>query len=637
MRVLVLLAAVGATCAAPAIVTPASASVVAPPTAAHVAVPYVPPVTYIARHHAQDELGRASYGYSYPGQFQSEERDALGNVAGAFSYVDADGKTVLAQYTAGEGGFRVRANHLPVAEAPPLKDTPEVTAAKLQFVDLFNAAAIAAAEAPDEGESEVVAGLDDQGHVVVEVPARSLPNPVRDTPEVTAAKIQFVDLFNAAALAAAEAPDEGNGEGVVAGLDDQGHVVVEVPARSIPNPVRDTPEVTAAKLQFVDLFNAAAIAAAEAPDEGESEVVAGLDDQGHVVVEARTDLGPKGSSDPADADTEGNEGEVVSATAGESLGKAADAESAATDAQRAGVLTLGLPEPVKDTPEVTDAKIKFMNLYNAAAIAAAAAPDDVAGDAAATDSADSVADAREEAITEASATASPAEAAEAVTELGSDAEENTEAPEAATADEAVTEIAPVGESVPEAEANEGSHKDLAEAAEASEVNHNEISEAAEVEGEAVPEDPQPANDEGDAAPETPAAATSAQVLSPTLVAEATENAVPPSQQGVVSPRTGQDAPVSNSIDLTGPEEDAAPQVALASQLVFSPHGHNALGPWYIFGLARGAHGSLIPLLSQHPVADAQGAALRPLSHHTPVGASRYAFHYAPRFASLTPL
>lgn len=514
----------GATCAAPAIVTPASASVVAPPTAAHVAVPYVPPVTYIARHHAQDELGRASYGYSYPGQFQSEERDALGNVAGAFSYVDADGKTVLAQYTAGEGGFRVRANHLPVAEAPPLKDTPEVTAAKLQFVDLFNAAAIAAAEAPDEGESEVVAGLDDQGHVVVE---------------------------------------------------------------------------------------------------------------------ARTDLGPKGSSDPAaisaDADTEGNEGEVVSATAGESLGKAADAEAAATDAQRAGVLTLGLPEPVKDTPEVTDAKIKFMNLYNAAAIAAAAAPDDVAGDAAATDSADSVADAREEAITEASATASPAEAAEAVTELGSDAEENTEAPEAATADEAVTEIAPVGESVPEAEASEGSHKDLAEAAEASEVNHNEISEAAEVEGEAVPEDPQPANDEGDAAPETPTAATSAQVLSPTLVTEATENAVPPSQQGVVSPRTGQDAPVSNSIDLTGPEEDAAPQVALASQLVFSPHGHNALGPWYIFGLARGAHGSLIPLLSQHPVADAQGAALRPLSHHTPVGASRYAFHYAPRFASLTPL
>nr|XP_027217979.1 uncharacterized protein LOC113810557 [Penaeus vannamei] len=409
MRVLVLLAAVGATCAAPAIVTPASASVVAPPTAAHVAVPYVPPVTYIARHHAQDELGRASYGYSYPGQFQSEERDALGNVAGAFSYVDADGKTVLAQYTAGEGGFRVRANHLPVAEAPPLKDTPEVTAAKLQFVDLFNAAAIAAAEAPDEGESEVVAGLDDQGHVVVEVPARSLPNPVRDTPEVTAAKIQFVDLFKPRALAG-RGSDEGNGEGVVAVWTTKG-MWCGVPARSIPNPVRDTPEVTAAKLQFVDLFNAAAIAAAEAPDEGESEVVAGLDDQGHVVVEARTDLGPKGSSDPAaisaDADTEGNEGEVVSATAGESLGKAADAEAAATDAQRAGVLTLGLPEPVKDTPEVTDAKIKFMNLYNAAAIAAAAAPDDVAGDAAATDSADSVADAREEAITEASATPPP--------------------------------------------------------------------------------------------------------------------------------------------------------------------------------------------------------------------------------------
>ncbi|XP_063614244.1 uncharacterized protein LOC134787413 [Penaeus indicus] len=587
MRVLVLLAAVGATCAAPAIVTPVSASVVAPPTAAHVAVPYVPPVTYISRHHAQDELGRVIYGYSYPGQFQNEARDALGNVAGTFSYVDADGKTVLAQYTAGVGGFRVRANHLPVAEAQ----------------------------------------------------AFSRPDPIKDTPEVTAAKLQFVDLYNAAALAAAEAPDEGESE-VVAGLDDQGHVVVEVPAKSLPNPVRDTPEVTAAKIQFVNLFNAAAIAAAEAPDEGESEVVAGLDDQGHVVVEARTDLDPQGSPDPvaisADADTEGSENEVVSATAGESLGKAADAETAATDTQVAAVPALGLPKPVKDTPEVTDAKIKFMNLYNAAAIAAAAAPDDVVGDAAATDGAAPVADAREEVDSETSATGSPAEAAEAVTELGSDADQNTEAPEAATADEGVTEISLVGESIPEAEASEGSHKDIAEAAEASEVNHNEISEAAEAEGEAVPADPQPTNDGGSS--QTPAAAKSAQVPSPTLVTEAAEDAVPP-QQSLVSLRTGQDVPVSNSIDLAGPEEDVAPPVALASQLVFSPHGHNALGPWYIFGFARGAHGSLVPMLSQHPVTDTQGAvSLRPLSYyHTPVGASRYAFHYAPRFAQLAPL
>ncbi|XP_042883631.1 ion-translocating oxidoreductase complex subunit C-like [Penaeus japonicus] len=493
MRLLVILAAVGASCAAPAIVTPISASsVVAAPSAAHVALPYVPPVTYVARHHAQDELGQANYGYSFPGQFQSEARDALGNVAGAYGYVDADGKTVVAQYTAGVDGFQIRANNLPVAASPEL----------------------------------------------------SLPEPVKDTPEVTAAKVQFVDLYNAAALAAAEAPDEAEGESVVAGLDDQGHLVVE----------------------------------------------------------ARTDLG--------------------------SHSKAVSAEAAVAAAEAAVAPALDLPKPVKDTPEVTDAKIKFMNMYNAAAIAAAAAPDDVAGDDdAAAGSAGLIPDTRQEAETEASVTESPVEVEEVVTELGSDTDQNTEAPEAATANESVQEISPVGESA----------DGIAEVAEASEVNHNEIAEAAEVEGESVPADPHPADDDANAATEglslTPTAAASAQVLSPSLVFEATEDEVPPEQQDLVSLRTRQDAPVSGTASRRGPEADTAPKGTLTSQLVLSPGVTNPLGPWYVFGLARSAHGSLIPLLSQHPVAAAQGgASLTPLSfYHRPHGAYSHAFPYAPRF------
>ncbi len=55
-----------------------------------------------------DEQRRANFGYAYPGQAASNIRDSEGNMAGSWSYVDADGNLIRATYTAGrEQGFLV--------------------------------------------------------------------------------------------------------------------------------------------------------------------------------------------------------------------------------------------------------------------------------------------------------------------------------------------------------------------------------------------------------------------------------------------------------------------------------------------------------------------------------------------------
>ncbi|EFX87127.1 hypothetical protein DAPPUDRAFT_236093 [Daphnia pulex] len=61
----------------------------------------------VKQWHTQDGQGRASFDYSYPGQDASNIRDSDGNMAGSWSYVDADGNLVRATYTADKRGFLV--------------------------------------------------------------------------------------------------------------------------------------------------------------------------------------------------------------------------------------------------------------------------------------------------------------------------------------------------------------------------------------------------------------------------------------------------------------------------------------------------------------------------------------------------
>ncbi|XP_058066634.1 cuticle protein 19.8-like [Anopheles bellator] len=132
------------------------------------------PTTYLAslpaaevssQYHAQDELGQYSYGYNGGLSAKAESKSLDGITRGSYSYVDAENKLQTVAYTADAlNGFRVAASNLPVAPietriAPePVKDTPEVAAAKADHM-----AAIASAKlrnaAAEKDDSEVIAAV----------------------------------------------------------------------------------------------------------------------------------------------------------------------------------------------------------------------------------------------------------------------------------------------------------------------------------------------------------------------------------------------------------------------------------------------------------------------------------------------
>ncbi|KAK0091799.1 hypothetical protein PV326_002688 [Microctonus aethiopoides] len=88
----------------------------------------------------QDSIGQYSFGYSAPESARSEIRSADGFTRGAFSYVDDTGVIQTAKYTADSvNGFRIEASNLP--QPPnPIEDTPEVQAARLEHFRAYEAA-----------------------------------------------------------------------------------------------------------------------------------------------------------------------------------------------------------------------------------------------------------------------------------------------------------------------------------------------------------------------------------------------------------------------------------------------------------------------------------------------------------------
>lgn len=315
-----ILALLGAACAAPTFVVPYTGAVVGAPYAHAVA-----PVSYASQHHAQDELGQVNYGFAHAGQAKNEVRDAFGNVAGAYSYVDADGKPVVVEYTAGVNGFQVKSNNLPVgpgvpeavavAGPEPVEDTPEVAAARADFQAAFDAAAA--------------------GSLAADAPA-----PVADTPEVTAAKLEFLQAYNAAAAAAAAAPDDEE----------------EVMAEAAEAVTEAAEAVTEAEVE-------AAEEATDAPAEAAEEVPAEEVEAEETAEEAAPLVAPE----PV-MDTE----EVALAKAEFEAAFAAAAAAAAADEV---MVPEGAPEAVMDTAEVAAAKAEFQASFDAAAAAADAAPD----------------------------------------------------------------------------------------------------------------------------------------------------------------------------------------------------------------------------------------------------------------------
>lgn len=168
------------------------------------------PYNYGSQFHAQDDFGGYQYGYADGLSTKSEHRRADGSTAGQYSYVDSNGQTQSVSYTAGANGFQVEGTNLPVAPVAtqaPVQDTPEVQAARAEFMRAFHAAASRQ--------------------------RRSAPQPVAETPEVLAARAQHARLYAASAAAAA------------------------VGATPVATYLADTPEVAAEKARFFAAFNTA--------------------------------------------------------------------------------------------------------------------------------------------------------------------------------------------------------------------------------------------------------------------------------------------------------------------------------------------------------------------------------------------
>ncbi|XP_037945992.1 uncharacterized protein LOC119678302 [Teleopsis dalmanni] len=148
------------------------------------------------QYHTQDTLGQYSYGYTEPLSTKQEVRTLDGVTRGTYSYTDAAGKLQTVNYIADADGFRVAATNLPqpvpipaTKALKPVEDTPEVAAARAQHLAAYKAVELSLAKTA----SQEIALTKQQSASLIS--KSGLPLPVQDTPEVTAAKLDFFSRY----------------------------------------------------------------------------------------------------------------------------------------------------------------------------------------------------------------------------------------------------------------------------------------------------------------------------------------------------------------------------------------------------------------------------------------------------------
>merc|ERR1712241_620332 len=119
---------------------------------------------------AQDEFGNSQYGYSNLNSAKHEVGNAFTGVSGSYQYVDAAGVLQTVNYVADHLGFRVEDSRIPV------------------HVAQLPVAPVHDAELP-------VAPVHEYELPVAPVYNGVAPEPVEDTPEVAAAKAEFLAAF----------------------------------------------------------------------------------------------------------------------------------------------------------------------------------------------------------------------------------------------------------------------------------------------------------------------------------------------------------------------------------------------------------------------------------------------------------
>lgn len=82
----------------------------------------------------QDTLGGYRFRYEAPsGIIREEDRSRNGDVIGSYQYIDPNHETQIIRFSSGSGGYVASGSHIP----QPVKDTPEVAAAKQKHLGLL--------------------------------------------------------------------------------------------------------------------------------------------------------------------------------------------------------------------------------------------------------------------------------------------------------------------------------------------------------------------------------------------------------------------------------------------------------------------------------------------------------------------
>ena len=209
-----------------------------------------------SQYHTQNEFGHYAYGYNDGYSSKSETKHANGLTEGAYSYVDPNGVLQQYKYVSDENGYRVSGTNLPVAPAvPAVPVVPAVPAVPVED------SIIAVKSTPAQYESPAPVA------VAASVYQPEIPQQVQDTPEVAAAKAAHQIAYDEAKKAADASPaeEEPSSDSVV---QDSAAPAAPVFQPELPQPVQDTPEVTAAKVAHQIAFDEAkkAESAASAAD-----------------------------------------------------------------------------------------------------------------------------------------------------------------------------------------------------------------------------------------------------------------------------------------------------------------------------------------------------------------------------------
>lgn len=289
----------------------------------------------IARQYqSQDGYGKASFGYSHPGQSAVTHRDAQGNQIGSYAYINPEGREIRVNYIADADGFRVDNNYI--------TETAEVAAARSSHL-AAHAAALAAAKAASPNQE-----LWEETPQTKTVPVqRTYTAPVQQTytapvQQTWTAPVQQ-QTWTAPVQESRVAPDTN-------------WLAPEQYYTYRPSQVPDTPEVQAAKAEFYRTYNEAA---ARAPKD--LEPVAPKQQTWSAPVQQQT------WSAPVQQQTWTAPVQTQTWTA-----PVQETRVAPDTNWLAPELHFSYrPTPVEDTPEVRAAKAQFYQSYNAAAALAA--------------------------------------------------------------------------------------------------------------------------------------------------------------------------------------------------------------------------------------------------------------------------